>query len=177
MHFFAVEIHGEHGFFYQLAVFEAGGPENDVVGIPLSEAVVRVIGGGFFVDDRRHAVCRRIPVEHLDLVAVLQIDPAVATFFRDQEFDVEPEIAVGFFGHDICGAVFAAGRRRVVGADGRGAVVDGVGHDLPFDGQRGRQAGACPIRPVFVERGPAAIKYQGCFFGRFGPHADLGGQR
>jgi hypothetical protein len=50
----------------------------------------------------------------LDLVAVLQVNAAVAALVHHAELHVEAEVAVRLLGHDVRGAVAALGRVRVV---------------------------------------------------------------
>ena len=94
-----------------------------------------MVGRLGLVDDGAHAVLGLVAVEHLDLVAVLQVDAAVAAFVRDEEFDVQAEVAVFLFRDDVRGAVLPAFGGGVIGLHD-GAIVDWVVGDLPFDWQR-----------------------------------------
>src|SRR5688572_14909515 len=87
--FDAVEIHCDHRFFDALAVLKARGSEHDVVRVPFAEAIVGVVRRLRFVDHGAQTVLRFVAVEHLDFIAVLQIDAAVAAGFWNQELDME----------------------------------------------------------------------------------------
>ena len=86
---------------------------------------------------------------------------------------MEAEVAVGFFGDDVSGAEFATGGGWVVGHDGGGTGVDGVGHDFPLDGKGRGEAGALPVGPFVVEEGAGAVDEDVC--AGFGFEADAGG--
>ena len=135
VHETAVEVHGEASLLGSLSVFEAGRPERDVVGVPRSDSVVRVVGGVRLVDHGAHSVLRSISVQDLDLVPVLQVDPAIAALVRDEELDVEAEVAILLLGDDVGGAILAARRGRIVRHE-HGAVACRVVDDLPFDRER-----------------------------------------
>ena len=171
--FLAVKKHRNEGFFDEDAVFEASGAEIDIVGVPLSRAGVSVVRGRGFVDDSGHAVFGFVAIEDLDFEAILQIDAAIAAGFHDKEFDMEAEIAIGFFGDDIGGAIFAAGGDGVIGHEDR-ALVDGIFDDFPFDGERGFEAWALPINPFFVEERAGAIEDDFGAFEGFGVETDIG---
>ena len=94
-----VEIHGDQGLLDELALLEAGGSKVDVVGVPLSGAIVGVVRGGRFINYCGHAVRGFVAVEHLNLVAVLQVHAAVAVGLGDPELHVQAEIAEFLDGH------------------------------------------------------------------------------
>ena len=114
-----------------------------------------------------------VAVTDLNLVTVLEINATVAPSFGDKELNVQPEVAVGFLGHDVGGAVFAASRGGIVGLENR-AAVNGIIDDLPFDRHRGRKAGACPVSPFVVEQRTAAIDQDFGVGRRLGAESDLG---
>ena len=95
----SVEVHRDQGLLDELALLEACGSEIDVVGVPLSGAIVGVVGGGRFINHRSHAVRGLVAIEHLNLVAVLQVHAAVSVGFCDPELHVQAEIAEFLDGH------------------------------------------------------------------------------
>ena len=92
----AVEKHTDHRLFGELATLKTRGAENDVVTVPLAGAFINFVGRSGFIDNCSHAVLGSIPIEDLDFKAVLQINPAVATFLAHEKFDVQPEIPIAF---------------------------------------------------------------------------------
>ena len=78
---------------------------------------------------------RPVAVQDLNLVAVLEVHAAVAALLRDEELDVETEVAVLLLRDDIGGAVLATRRDWIVGHED-GAIIDGIVDDLPLDRER-----------------------------------------
>ena len=152
----AIKINGDERLFRHLAIHEAGGAEGDIVGIPFPGAVVEVIGRVRLIDHRAHAVLGFITIEDLDLEAILQINPAIATFLADEKLDVEAEIPVSFFCDDVCSAIFSAKRDGIITHHGR-TLIDGIRHDFPFDGHGGGEAWALPVDPLAIKHFPRAI--------------------
>src|SRR5690606_6270576 len=100
VHLDAVEVHRDKGLLDALAILESGRAERDVVGVPFSDPIVGVVRGWRFVDDSAHPVPCAVAIEDLDLVAVLQVNAAVAARLRDEELDVQTEVAILLFRDD-----------------------------------------------------------------------------
>lgn len=75
-----------------------------------------------------------VAVEYLDFVAVLQVYATVAAFGWNEEFNMESEVAVFFFGDEVGSPISTASGCGVV-CHHDGAFVDGVVEDFPFDGK------------------------------------------
>ncbi len=171
-----IEIHGDDGLLDAFPVDEARSAELDVVGVPLPEAVVRIVGRLALVDHRAHAVLGAVAIQHLDLEAVLEVHAAVAARLHDQELDVQAEVAEGLPRHDVGGAVLAAHGHRIIGHQHR-AGIDGVGDDPPLDGQARCETRPLPVGPLVVQHGPRTVEqHLGTGDGR-GADADLGASR
>ena len=91
-----------------------------------------MIGRFGFVDDRAHAVLCFVAVADLNLVAVLQIYPAVAALVHDEKFDVQAEISIRLLRDDVRRTVFAACCGRVIRHE-HSSFVDRIIDDLPLD--------------------------------------------
>lgn len=95
---------------------ELGGGEVDVVGLPLEWRIAHVdLGPAVFVYAAAFIICSLEPkaVEHLQFVAVLEIDPAVAPslaspegFEGEEELDMQLEGLEGFPGFGAAGKEF-----------------------------------------------------------------------
>ena len=168
-----VEIHGDQGLLDELALLEAGGSEVDVVGVPLSGAIVGVVGGGCFINHRGHTVRGLVAIEHLNLVTVLQVHAAVSVGFCDPELHVQSEITKFLNGHQIGRAELAAVGDPVIGHH-HCAAIHGIFDDGPLDRQRGLEARSLPVGPLGMEHFLGPIKEHLGALLWFGSDADMG---
>ena len=168
-----VEIHGDERLLDELALLEASCSEVDIVSVPLSGAIVGVVGGGRFINHRSHAVRGLVAIEHLDLVTVLQVHAAVSMEFCDPELDVQAEISEFLDRHQIGRAVLAAVGDPVIGHH-HCAAIHGIFDDGPLDRQRGLEAGALPVGPLGMEHFLGPIKEHLGAFLWFGSDTDMG---
>ena len=116
---------------------------------------------------------RLVAIEHLDFVAVLQIDAAVAARLHDQKFDVQTKIAVGFLGDDVRRAILPACGDWIIAHHGA-AFIHRILHDFPFDRHRGFEARPFPINPLFIQHRTRAVHDDLRARWRFCADADLG---
>ena len=172
MDLLAVEIHGDHRFFGELALLETSGAKNNIVGVPFAQAVECLIGRLRFIDHRPHAMLGFVALANLYLVTVLEIHAAVAARVHHQEFDVQPKIAIGLFRHNVRRAVLSAVRGPIIRHEHR-PFVHRVFDDLPLDRQRGGKAWPLPISPLLIEQLARTINDDFCAGNGLGADADV----
>ena len=106
-------------------------------------------------------------------MAILQIDATVATGIHDQQLNVQAEIAILFFGHNIGCPESSASGCRIIGHHCR-ATINRVVDDLPFNRERRFESGALPVRPFLVQHLARTIDQHFSAFDRCCSHTDIG---
>jgi hypothetical protein len=114
-----------------------------------------------------------VAIEHLDLVAVLQVHAAVAVGLGNPELHVQAEIAEFLDRHQIGRAELATVGHAVIGHHDH-AAIHRIFHDGPLDRQRRLEAGPLPVGPLGMEHFLAPIEEHLSALFRFGAHTHMG---